>query len=211
MGAIRKYTKRHRWSASEILYLRDNYATAPLTEMEEFLGIPRRIIQSKANCFGWIRNKKPKRTPDYIRKSKREFMAKKRAQNIEAAREYGRVWRGRHKDRLNSELREEVGRRIFWGRALRLRGVTALDLWKLWKRQRGLCALSGRPLTKTAEIDHIIPKVRGGTGDLCNLRWVTKEANRAKRDLMDDEFISLCQDCARWVGTRIQMAEDLKL
>lgn len=138
-----------------------------------------------------------------MRESKRKHMAKKRAADPKSSREYQNAWRAKNAARLNDQLRQSVEKRLFWGRALRLRGVSPFDLWKLWKTQRGKCALSGRKLDRTAEIDHRTPKVRGGDDRLENLQWVTKEANRAKRDLTEDEFLSLCRDCAEWIGERI--------
>jgi len=52
-------------------------------------------------------------------------------------------------------------------------------------------------------MDHIVPKTRDGTHDLQNLRWVCRDANRAKRSLTDDEFLSLCKDVAEWFGRSI--------
>jgi 5-methylcytosine-specific restriction endonuclease McrA len=85
----------------------------------------------------------------------------------------------------------------FAARAQNLRGTghaTARDLGAMWKRQRGRCALTGRRLDRTAEIDHIIPRALGGRDTPANLRWVVKSANRAKRDLLDEDFIALCRD-----------------
>jgi 5-methylcytosine-specific restriction endonuclease McrA len=94
-------------------------------------------------------------------------------------------------------------RRFFYARSINLRGpgkATARDLATLWKAQRGICALTGRRLDRSAEIDHIIPKVRGGSHKIGNLRWVVKDANRAKRDLLDADFIALCRDIVRRAG-----------
>jgi len=87
-------------------------------------------------------------------------------------------------------------RRFFYARACNLRGpghATARDLAALWKAQRGLCALTGARLDRTAEMDHIIPRVRGGSDTIENLRWVTRDVNRAKRDLLDADFFALCR------------------
>ena len=71
-------------------------------------------------------------------------------------------------------------------------------------RQEGKCGLSGRKLDlqNLAEIhiDHVLPKSRGGSDVPGNLRLVCAEANRAKGDLTDDEFLSLCQDVASNLG-----------
>jgi HNH endonuclease len=73
--------------------------------------------------------------------------------------------------------------------------TTAIDLVRLWRRQRGLCAFTGRLLTRyNAELDHILPQSRGGDNEVDNLQWTIKEANRAKQGLTDKEFIILCQE-----------------
>lgn len=73
--------------------------------------------------------------------------------------------------------------------------ITVEWLRSLWDQQGGLCALSGRPLEiQTAELDHRIPRSRGGGDDLTNLRLVAPEANRAKGALTDDELVALCRD-----------------
>lgn len=70
----------------------------------------------------------------------------------------------------------------------------ASDLAKLWKSQRGHCALTGRKLTKyNAHLDHIVPVGRGGTSGLINLRWTVNIVNQAKRALLDTEFFDLCR------------------
>ncbi len=51
-----------------------------------------------------------------------------------------------------------------------------------------------------AHLDHIIPITRGGGIDIGNLRWVCSQANFAKRNLMDDEFIKLCSDVTEYIA-----------
>lgn len=73
--------------------------------------------------------------------------------------------------------------------------MEAKALARLWKHQRGKCALSARKLTKeNAELDHIIARSKGGSDTIENLRWVCKEANRAKDKLTDEELLLLCND-----------------
>lgn len=80
----------------------------------------------------------------------------------------------------------------------------ANDLQSIWERQGGLCGLIGRPLDfETAELDHIIPRSRGGSNDIGNLRWACEEANRAKGSMTDEEFLRLCNQVAEWIGRRI--------
>ena len=80
------------------------------------------------------------------------------------------------------------------------------DLENLWHRQGGQCALTGRMMEAKAgcvQVDHIVPAARGGSHKMSNLRWVIKDANMAKRDLTDKEFLALCEDVAEWIGRRI--------
>ena len=58
------------------------------------------------------------------------------------------------------------------------------------------CYLTGLPIDidkpHTYELDHIIPRSRGGDNSIDNLGLCTKQANRAKSDMSKDEFINLC-------------------
>ncbi len=71
--------------------------------------------------------------------------------------------------------------------------VSAKDLWRLWHKQKGFCALTGISLTReNAQIDHKISALRGGCHVIENLQWVTKDVNHAKQRLTSEEFIALC-------------------
>lgn len=212
MGAIRAYAKRRHWSDAEKEYLRSAYATTPWADMEEAIGTNRSKIYCQAQLLGLVRAKNPRRTEEETREAKRAWMARRWVENPEIMRAKAREFRARNRDRINAATRESTAKRIFWARALRLRGgISARDLARIWREQKGRCALTGRKLDRTAEIDHRLPKARGGTDDLSNLRWVTREANRAKRDLTDAEFAALCRDCAEWIGERIAAVDALSL
>lgn len=81
--------------------------------------------------------------------------------------------------------------------------ITVEQIKNLWDVQEGRCGLTGRPLGVDAQLDHIVPLARGGEGAISNLRWVTPEANRAKRDLTDEEFLQLSNDVIEYLGRRI--------
>lgn len=151
---------------------------------------------------------------DEYRKYKREWMARKRAADPQAARDYRNDYHARNRDAQTARMRAYYSRRFFWGRAMKLRGdgrAATADLAKLWKAQRGRCALTGRRLTRNnAHLDHITAKARGGSDAAANLRWVCTEANLAKRELGDAEFAALCADVMRWIGDRIQMVEAIQ-
>lgn len=144
------------------------------------------------------------RTPDETRKAKREQMARKRAVNPEVFRKYQRDFHHKNASRQRKKMRDYYARRFFWAKMTKLRKkgrATHVQLARLWKSQRGLCALTGRRLTReNAEIDHKRPQVRGGGDGIENLQWVCKVANRAKRDLTDEEFLALCREVVSRCG-----------
>jgi 5-methylcytosine-specific restriction endonuclease McrA len=102
-------------------------------------------------------------------------------------------------DLINKKMREYYEKRFFYRRAggTSLGGdrvVTAKILAFLWKKQKGLCALTGQRLTRlNSEVDHIIPFSKGGEVSKENLRWVLKSVNRAKQTMTDAELITLCK------------------
>jgi 5-methylcytosine-specific restriction endonuclease McrA len=150
------------------------------------------------------------RSIEQTREAKRIYMAKKRAENPEAAKEYSRNYHTKNRDKQLKVMRNYYAKRFFWSRAMKLRGenkATYKDLAKLWKSQRGLCALTGIKLNRSSQLDHIFPKAKGGKDDVSNLQWVCAEVNLAKRDLTEKEFIYLCNSVMRWIGERINQYE----
>lgn len=152
------------------------------------------------------------RSIEETRKAKREHMARKRAADPEAARAYSRAYHQKNRDKQTATMRAYYAKRFFWGRAMKLRGpgkASARDLAALWKAQRGRCALTGRRLDRTAQLDHKTAKARAGQDHIENLQWLCEEANLAKRALSDEQFIALCGDVMRWIGTGIQAVESI--
>ena len=71
--------------------------------------------------------------------------------------------------------------------------ITALDLWKIAKKQKLRCALTNHKLSEyNMSIDHIIPKSKGGLNIPSNIRLVLIPINIAKQTMTDDEFVELC-------------------
>jgi 5-methylcytosine-specific restriction endonuclease McrA len=143
------------------------------------------------------------------RKRKRESMA--RARQDPSKRQQMRDRQNAHyhaNKTLISELgRAKYKRRFFWSRAMKLKGpnrACTADVSRLWKYQRGLCALTGRRLDRSAQLDHIVPKAKGGDDSQFNLQWVCNEVNYAKRDLSEGQFSLLCADVMTWLGERIR-------
>lgn len=152
------------------------------------------------------------RTIEETRKVKRESMARRRAADPAKARAYSMEYHKANRPHQLKKMREYYGRRFFWGRAMKLRGegrATYKELASMWRTQKGLCALTGRPLDRSAQLDHITPKAKGGGDGIDNLRWVCERVNIAKRDMTDSEFVELCESVMRWIGERIQMVNNL--
>ena len=74
------------------------------------------------------------------------------------------------------------------------------DLWDLFVKQNGRCALSGidirfnkigeKHTTQTASVD----RINSEYGYIINnVRWVHKTVNNMKWELSDDEFLDFCQ------------------
>ena len=86
--------------------------------------------------------------------------------------------------------------------------LNAEALKEIWDRQQGLCALTGRPMSlDDAHLDHKVPRSRGGSNDMGNLRWTCSKANEAKGSMTDGEFVVLCSQVVEIIGRAIMRAE----
>lgn len=67
-----------------------------------------------------------------------------------------------------------------------------------------VCYLTGKPIDldklSTWELDHIVPRSKGGNNSLGNMGLASKEANRAKGNLSVEEFVKLCYDVCNNFG-----------
>lgn len=126
-------------------------------------------------------------------KRRAELNAKYRGQYTEQQHIYSQNLRRKHFFRWRARN---------WGN-----GVTAQMLYTLWHRQMGLCALSGRKLTRTAHLDHIVSASNGGLGGIENIRWVDSWANMARQSLTDQEFRIRCKQVAEFIGRCIVEAD----
>jgi 5-methylcytosine-specific restriction endonuclease McrA len=207
MGEVRMFTRRQRWLESEVALLRAVYAETGRSALAAlFPSRDLRSIECKANWLGLARPKRIGRSEDEVRAAKRAHMAARRAADPEAARAYQRANLAKNRAARNAYLRELSARRLFRSRSRKVRGVSPQELAALWKRQRGRCALTGRRLDRTAQLDHKLPKARGGTDDIWNLQWLCEDANLAKRAMTDAEFAALCGEVTAWIGARIDAA-----
>ena len=76
--------------------------------------------------------------------------------------------------------------------------ATASELMSLLRKQEFKCALSGRKLKPDrSQLDHIVPKSKGGSDDVDNLQWLTAKVNRMKGTMSNEEFINVCGEVWR--------------
>ncbi len=213
MGLIRAHSPHVRWTEREVEIVKAHYETAALPALEAMLpGRHRRMIQCKANLLGLARPKHPKRTPDQTREAKRKHMAARRAADPIGARAYRNAYHAANREVRTAKMRDYAQRRFFWNREMHLRQggrASARQLARLWKDQRGRCAITGRRLDRTAQLDHVQPRARGGSDAISNLRWTCEAANILKRDMTDAELIGICSEVMAWIGRRIALVSAL--
>jgi DNA-binding CsgD family transcriptional regulator len=81
--------------------------------------------------------------------------------------------------------------------------ATSSQLMALIEQQEYRCALTGLSLTpKVAELDHIVPRSKGGTDEITNLQWLHKRANRMKGTMDNELFIETCKLIAQHNAAR---------
>ncbi len=72
--------------------------------------------------------------------------------------------------------------------------MTVQEVHDLLVRQDFRCALTGEPLAPAdASMDHILAVSRGGPHTIENAQILSRDVNRAKGTLTNEEFISLCR------------------
>ena len=67
------------------------------------------------------------------------------------------------------------------------------DLKSIFDQQEGKCSYTGRDIIIgiDAELDHIIPRSKGGDNKLDNLQWVHTDVNKMKSYQLPDDFLKL--------------------
>jgi RNA-directed DNA polymerase len=132
----------------------------------------------------------------------RQTQANWRFKNKDSHRAAVKRWREKNKERAKAVDADRRKRRFFHQRAKaavwRTKQGDVADLSKsifwLWRKQRGRCAMTGKRLDRTAELDHIVPVSKGGKNHPDNLQWLSPEVNQCKNDMTVDEFIAVCRN-----------------
>lgn len=103
------------------------------------------------------------------------------------------------------EVSQSYFSRVLRGAKLRGLSVTVelRDLWDLYLKQSGKCALSGEPIklsqapSKTA-MTASLDRIDSNKGyELDNIQWVHKDVNLMKSDLDQTRFIELCKKISK--------------
>jgi len=130
----------------------------------------------------------------------RQTQANWRSKNRESHRAAIKRWREKNKDHAKRVESERAKRRFFHTRAKNsvwrtkdgdVETIRTAIFW-IWHKQRGRCAMTGKRLDRSAELDHIIPISKGGKNHPSNLQWLAPEVNQCKNDMTVDEFIAVC-------------------
>ena len=134
------------------------------------------------------RKNDPIKHAEYLKKCKVNYQKHAEANRKKSNERYHK--RGKSKRRIHCfQTLTKTHNRLHNNNLLR-----PIDLWKIAKKQKCICALTGDKLTKeNISLDHIIPRIKGGMNEPKNLRLVIYHANIAKHSLSDVELIELCK------------------
>ena len=100
------------------------------------------------------------------------------------------------------EFMEKRGDRIWEHRTKSAGYISGTIRYEVLKRAKFRCELCGTPADQKAlEVDHIIPRNRGGTDDISNFQSLCYSCNAMKRDRDDTDFRGVAESYnAREVG-----------
>lgn len=108
-----------------------------------------------------------------------------RTENKERFREMCKRWRDRNPEKQRAIMFNSNSMR----RGIRNRLLKSGDISAMVASQAGRCIYCKCGITKTFDIDHIVPVSRGGDNLLENLQILCIRCNRSKKDKTHDEFI----------------------
>lgn len=121
-------------------------------------------------------------------------------------------WRSANKEAHAKMKKAWNKRRFFYSKAVHIKATKrgsvsfetptqlARGLMFQWIKQRGLCALTGARLDRSAHADHIIPACKGGTDNSNNFQWLSPNANHFKGALSVHELADMCRLVLKHIG-----------
>jgi len=92
--------------------------------------------------------------------------------------------------------------------------VSSEELWELFEKQEGRCALSGEPITLSTTIDKnhnldrtnhtaSLDRINNSKGyTIDNVQWVHKTVNLMRRQYTQEEYVSWCKKVAEHCNDR---------
>lgn len=76
------------------------------------------------------------------------------------------------------------------------------ELKEVYNQQQGICPYTGERLVigVNAELDHLVPREKGGSNEKSNLQWVLKQINVMKWHYYENEFLQIVKKVCEYRG-----------
>lgn len=131
--------------------------------------------------------------PERARKKEREKYKRNPAKKIEAARR----WQKANPEKVKAYRDQYKVRNESRFRSLRLKTPEINSLLQ----SKTFCVMCGGD--ENLEIDHVIPRSRGGTNKVDNLQWLCRPCNAAKGAMTPDEFFAHLQKILNYIKDKV--------
>lgn len=179
-NADRLAENRKRWAdehREELLAKKRHYNRLPQV-IERMKGIRRRHYEENKERYQKNSDRWKEQNPDKVQRYKMAWKERNPQQVIESRARY------------NREHRETT---IAWTQRRRARraGVVVgeVDYKRVWKREKGICYLCGRPVAEgDIHYDHVVPLSRGGAHSEDNVRVTHARCNIKKGTKLVEEL-----------------------
>jgi 5-methylcytosine-specific restriction endonuclease McrA len=115
-------------------------------------------------------------------------MRRWRSRNLEKSREMRRQWYNANREKAkNNLLKYRQANRFVIAASKYLGGITD-DVRSFAALASAGCCYCGS--SDKLQVDHKVPKSRGGKNERANLQWLCRKCNHAKFDMAEEEFFS---------------------
>jgi len=155
-------------------------------------------INKPISEFGNHKETKDRLKP-YCKKCGTLYVVEYNLRNPEKHKEQGERYRIKNKTLIRNRVKAKRQREKFTylcyssnKRVAYKELITPQELWRLAKKQKLRCAISGIKLTnENISVDHIIPIADGGRNIISNLQLVDKFINDMKNSHSQEEFLEI--------------------